>query len=446
MQTVLHPFQIGTSCFHDKLFHLGWESGAFSDVTVKALGVRYPAHRILLSQSPFFEKLLRGPWRDACESVIELHVDDPNIESHTISYALQFLYGRPVQVDSRNVFGILAVGCFLDLEPLCQQCVGFVLSDLTVETFAAYYTFSRAYEYGDHTAVIRQGCLDFVRLHGWREARGILGQLDSPDLIDMLWDDELWVPSERHRYELVKELLGADLASISESGRGGLNHDTAVLTTIMENLRYEHVPSSEMDEIYEEACGAGRPFLNVKAREEDGIKRRRLLQKFVTALAPRRCLHLRCKSDSALLETLDGTLDGSRAFRVGLNFPTVGDVCKRKGVDSEEVYYAGSLWRLRLAQRRPKPLAPSYIGVFVHRRPANETRWEFCDRRDDVSASLKVRMGWASWKVNKSCDGRFNSETWDSYGWPQFMKEETLGKCLEADGSLRVILRICLKF
>lgn len=444
MQAPLAPTPAITGVLHGNIFRLGWENGEFSDVTVSALGRTYPAHKILLSQSPFFEKLLRGPWMEAASPNVDLHIDDPNIGSDTLTHALQFLYGRPVEVNSVNVFGILAVASFLGLEPLCKICVDFAVQDLTVDTFYGYYSFSKSYEYGNYTEVVRWACMDFLRLHGFGEARSVLRELEQEDLVKLLQDDDFWVPTELDRFELLMDLMGGFEAAVKEhwSESSGLS----LLIRILEGLRYEHVQPQELERIAG-TVPEGMPGVHHAIRL--GKQRQMLLKQELTAKLRRplqRAIHLRSRSDSSVLVELGEAFgDTYQAFRLGIEFASVGDVYKRKGLNSAEFYYAGSLWRLRIAERRPHPSSPAYIGVFIHRREACGMRWGMSDRRADVCAALRVRIGWASWKIEKECEGHFNSDTWDSYGWPQFMKQESLNHCLESDGSLRVVVRVCLK-
>ena len=57
---------------------LGWEEREFSDVAVTALGKTYPLHRLVLSRSPYFRALMRGPWADASSTSLTLTFDDPS--------------------------------------------------------------------------------------------------------------------------------------------------------------------------------------------------------------------------------------------------------------------------------------------------------------------------------------------------------------------------------
>lgn len=445
MQTALAPVSAIPKSLQEQLFRLGWENGQFSDVTIIALGVSYPAHRILLSQSPYFESLLRGPWLEASNQCIHLHIDDPNIESDTLKHALQFLYGRDMVVDSSNVFGILAVGSFLGLEPMCQQCVDFAVRDLTVETFGGYYTFSWMYEYGTYTRVIRWACLDFLRLHGFREAQCVLKDLEEEDLVELLEDDDFWVPTEQMRLELVKELFSGYSKGLEDNSSGARGCSSALLS-VLKDVRYEHMAPEELERsLNASPCEIQNALKRIKKRT---LRHNSIDQDIIARLGAQTQppAHTRSRSDSSALDYHlgIGASCPTRSVRMGIEFLSITDVYKLKGLTSKETYYAGSQWHLRLVGRRPNPSAPAYIGCFIHRRQANGVHWGYCDRREDIRAMLRVRVGWASCKIEKECEGRFNSETWDSYGWPQFMRQDALNRCLEPDGSLRIVVTICL--
>lgn len=60
--------------------------------------------------------MLHGPWKEATSPVVNLHVDDDNINADAITIALAYLYGHHPKLSDSNVFRVLAVACFLDLQ------------------------------------------------------------------------------------------------------------------------------------------------------------------------------------------------------------------------------------------------------------------------------------------------------------------------------------------
>jgi hypothetical protein len=44
----------------------------------------YPLHRLVLSRSPYFKALMRGPWADATACRLTLHFDDGLIDGDAV--------------------------------------------------------------------------------------------------------------------------------------------------------------------------------------------------------------------------------------------------------------------------------------------------------------------------------------------------------------------------
>ena len=129
---------------------LGWEEREFSDVTVTALGKvsrqdvfeapqpsvepgtsrpretsnnapkpqsqqEYPLHRLVLSRSPYFSVLMRGPWKDATSPTLTLEIQDPLVDEAAVEVALGFLYEKvPEELTPELATRTLAAASFLD--------------------------------------------------------------------------------------------------------------------------------------------------------------------------------------------------------------------------------------------------------------------------------------------------------------------------------------------
>ncbi|RWW00586.1 hypothetical protein BHE74_00018754 [Ensete ventricosum] len=96
----------------------GFNSGAFSDVVVQAMGSTYRLHRLILSRSSYFRNMLHGPWKEAGEPTLVLNIDDANVDPDAIAVGLAYLYGHYPKLDDSNAFRVLAVASFLDLQVL----------------------------------------------------------------------------------------------------------------------------------------------------------------------------------------------------------------------------------------------------------------------------------------------------------------------------------------
>ncbi|XP_050372465.1 uncharacterized protein LOC126790317 [Argentina anserina] len=180
----------------------GFNSGAFSDVLVLAMGSTYHLHRLILSRSPYFRNMLHGPWREANAPVVTLHVDDKNINAEAIATALAYLYGHHPKLSDGNAFRVLAAASFLDLQDLCAICTDFIISELWTSNFLAYQVFAEGQDYGIHGERVRNACWGYLCQSGAMELKEVLPRLSSQTLLALLTSDELWVPSEEKRFEL----------------------------------------------------------------------------------------------------------------------------------------------------------------------------------------------------------------------------------------------------
>ncbi|XP_072978738.1 uncharacterized protein [Typha angustifolia] len=207
----------------------GFNSGAFSDVAVQAMGSTYRLHRLILSRSSYFRNMLHGPWKEAGAPTVVLHIDDANVNSEAISIALAYLYGHQPKLNDSNAFRVLAAASFLDLQHLCAICTDFIISELWISNFLQYQVFAESQDYGIHGERVRNACWGYLCQSATMELREVLPKLSSQTLHALLTSDELWVPNEEKRFELALCTLLAKCA-ISEAAHAGeenLGHKSA---------------------------------------------------------------------------------------------------------------------------------------------------------------------------------------------------------------------------
>eukprot|EP00262_Sarcandra_glabra_P005503 TRINITY_DN1715_c0_g1_i1.p1 TRINITY_DN1715_c0_g1~~TRINITY_DN1715_c0_g1_i1.p1 ORF type:complete len:872 (-),score=156.78 TRINITY_DN1715_c0_g1_i1:83-2698(-) len=180
----------------------GFNSGAFSDIVVHAMGSTYHLHRLILSRSSYFRNMLHGPWKEASAPVVTLHIDDDNVNGEAIAMALAYLYGHHPKLNDSNAFRVLAAASFLDLQDLCAICTDFIISELWTTNFLAYQVFAESQDYGIHGERVRNACWGYLCQSGTMELREVLPKLSSQTLHALLTSNALWVPSEEKRFEL----------------------------------------------------------------------------------------------------------------------------------------------------------------------------------------------------------------------------------------------------
>ncbi|XP_023539936.1 uncharacterized protein LOC111800462 [Cucurbita pepo subsp. pepo] len=180
----------------------GFNSGAFSDIIVHAMGSTYRLHRLILSRSSYFRNMLHGPWKEASAPVLTLHVDDKNVNGEAIAMALAYMYGHHPKLNDNNAFRVLAAASFLDLQDLCAICTDFIIAELWTSNFLVYQVFAESQDYGIHGERVRNACWGYLCQSGAMELKEVLPKLSSQTLYALLTSDELWVPSEERRFEL----------------------------------------------------------------------------------------------------------------------------------------------------------------------------------------------------------------------------------------------------
>ncbi|XP_031486007.1 uncharacterized protein LOC116254632 [Nymphaea colorata] len=180
----------------------GFNSGAFSDIVLQAMGSTYRLHRLILSRSSYFRNMLQGPWKEANAPMVTLQIDDHNVNAEAVEMALAYLYGQHPKLNDSNAFRVLAAASFLDLQDLCAICTDFIISELWTTNFLSYQVFAESQDYGIHGERVRNACWGYLCQSGMEELREVLPKLSSQTLHALLTSDELWVPSEEKRFEL----------------------------------------------------------------------------------------------------------------------------------------------------------------------------------------------------------------------------------------------------
>ncbi|XP_010045920.2 uncharacterized protein LOC104434746 [Eucalyptus grandis] len=218
----LRALDCNLSALCDHIQIEGFNSGAFSDLAVQAMGSTYRLHRLILSRSSYFRNMLHGPWKEAGAPVVTLQVDDKNVNPEAITMSLAYLYGHHPKLNVNNAFRVLAAASFLDLQDLCAICTDFIISELWTSNFLAYQVFAESQDYGIHGERVRNACWGYLCQSGALELKEVLSKLSPQTIHALLTSDELWVPSEEKRFELAVFTLLAKgalhRAELSEQG------------------------------------------------------------------------------------------------------------------------------------------------------------------------------------------------------------------------------------
>ncbi|KAJ3158490.1 hypothetical protein HDU86_002715 [Geranomyces michiganensis] len=207
----------------DSLFHKGFLSGAFSDFTLRVLGVEYALHRVVLLHNSYFASLLEGPWKEHGSEIVEITIDDPNVTPEGVTIVLGRVYGRTeVPLTASNARSVLAAALFFGDVNLCQLAVDFIAQDVSHTTVLNYLLFADEYCYGEHSVAILEECLTFLCREGYgsRRLRKVFQEMPVLWLQRIVSSDCFWAPTEEDRWTFVSEIvdLRRGLGTAEKSG------------------------------------------------------------------------------------------------------------------------------------------------------------------------------------------------------------------------------------
>nr|CAD7568627.1 unnamed protein product [Timema californicum] len=113
--------------------------GVSSDYTVVALGKSWNLHKIYLTQSPYFESMFSGSWKETNENKIKIPILDPNITVESLHSVLGSLYKYEVELEPCKVISTLATAMLFQLDSLIEQCSNIMVKTVNFRTAVQYY-------------------------------------------------------------------------------------------------------------------------------------------------------------------------------------------------------------------------------------------------------------------------------------------------------------------
>ena len=204
---------------------------------VTAFGKEYPLHRLVLSRSPYFRALMRGPWADASSPSLTLAFDDPFVTAPAVECCLAFLYdkppafarrGEPAQekgqrnsdepadsLDPLFALRVLAASNFLDLDHLSRLCAEHVAESVSLGDCLALQAALDAREYGEHGERARAAVWGFICAHASLELSHDLHRLHPATLDALMRSDHLWVADECERFALARRVANDARAALT---------------------------------------------------------------------------------------------------------------------------------------------------------------------------------------------------------------------------------------
>ncbi|XP_014233447.1 protein germ cell-less isoform X1 [Trichogramma pretiosum] len=116
-----------------------------SDITVLMLGKAWKLHKVYISQSPYFESMFSGSWREANEKVVNVEISDPNITLDSLTVVFGSFYQDEISVEPKDVISILATATLFQSQGLIDQCTEIMAETTNLKTVVPYYNAAVSY-------------------------------------------------------------------------------------------------------------------------------------------------------------------------------------------------------------------------------------------------------------------------------------------------------------
>ncbi|KAG8228741.1 hypothetical protein J437_LFUL007076 [Ladona fulva] len=138
-----------------------FKEGVNSDVTVVALGKEWKLHKVYLAQSPYFNSMFSGSWKESMETQVNIQILDPNITLEALYVVLGSLYRDEFVLKPAEVIPVLAAATLFQLDGIIAECVEIMKESTNVQTVVSYYT--TASEYG--VPMVKEACLNWLKVN-----------------------------------------------------------------------------------------------------------------------------------------------------------------------------------------------------------------------------------------------------------------------------------------
>ncbi|XP_046392711.1 protein germ cell-less isoform X2 [Ischnura elegans] len=138
-----------------------FKEGINSDVTVVALGKEWKLHKVYLAQSPYFNSMFSGSWKESMESHVNIQIEDPNINLDALFVVLGSLYRDEFVLKPAEVVPVLAAATLFQLDGIITECIEIMKDSTNVQTVVSYYNTSC--QYG--VPLVKEACLNWLKVN-----------------------------------------------------------------------------------------------------------------------------------------------------------------------------------------------------------------------------------------------------------------------------------------
>lgn len=174
------------------------QRGQLCDAILKADGVEFPVHRLIMSAcSPYFRALFTNGLHETEQKVLEI----PQISAHVLDVVIDFAYKRIASITTENVEELLPVADQLHILGLVQHCCEFLKSHLTLENCIGIRNFARSY----FCTQLDKDAMRFVLLNfqDVSENSSEILSLSLEEMIEIVAHEELNVKTEEPVFEAI---------------------------------------------------------------------------------------------------------------------------------------------------------------------------------------------------------------------------------------------------
>ncbi|XP_071440025.1 protein germ cell-less [Hetaerina americana] len=145
----------------DYIYQTLFKEGINSDVTVVALGKEWKLHKVYLAQSPYFNSMFSGSWKESTESHVNIQIEDPNINLDALFIVLGSLYRDEFVLKPAEVIPVLAAATLFQLDGIITECAEIMKDSTNVQTVVSYYNTSC--QYG--VPLVKEACLNWLKVN-----------------------------------------------------------------------------------------------------------------------------------------------------------------------------------------------------------------------------------------------------------------------------------------
>ncbi|KAI9690837.1 MAG: hypothetical protein M1822_008456 [Bathelium mastoideum] len=192
------------------LYTRGLLSGRYSDIIVYAFGTRYPLHRLVLDQAPFFATMFSGPWTESTNKEVTLHPEDIDchITQPAFELALRRLYGccSPVEEEAEAI-GLFATSCWLEMQELVEASTEAMLRQMSPPMLASLIRLVTSSYYGRAGDKVLESAKAMLCRDGWRMPLKYWDGIPGDIVREIVGGDGFFVAGEWDRWVLSKRLL-----------------------------------------------------------------------------------------------------------------------------------------------------------------------------------------------------------------------------------------------